>query len=382
MNNLRPQEAGSTTTIPYEESIRHRISLSPRIPQNFTFSSSYLSHPRKASASHRCHAEPTTPILQVEDVDDYSQPTVLLVKGQSPTSLLATSQSQKLPFQSMDFSETLALAETLSSAPLTPYLDVQQRSDSHSSEATRLSEIPRLPTPDFSSAHTIRFDSLHDVMHSASKQGLLRSSSKSTVRSSVSEYSIVDGASIRTVMSHTRSGANDRSSISSPLIERISRIKNRLKNSPVASYVLGIDEQRRASHQRPDSSASSRGSVTSSARFSDGSSDSGRATLLAAVDTTDKFTHKWPRPKAIKNMSSHRSAMATEDKLNLSPDILAAESDADIGLGMERVGRWNKFKWCLLLSVTTIFTYSVALLVYSILTWYQSKLHCSSDDAN
>ena len=49
------------------------------------------------------------------------------------------------------------------------------------------------------------------------------------------------------------------------------------------------------------------------------------------------------------------------------------EDDENLGLGMERVGYWTVHKWILAFSVLVVFTYSLSILIYSILTWYQSE---------
>ncbi|OCB85710.1 FMN-dependent alpha-hydroxy acid dehydrogenase [Sanghuangporus baumii] len=47
----------------------------------------------------------------------------------------------------------------------------------------------------------------------------------------------------------------------------------------------------------------------------------------------------------------------------------------DVGLGLERVGRWTTHKWVLFLSVLSVLGYSIAALVFAILTWYQTWDH-------
>ncbi|EMD39612.1 hypothetical protein CERSUDRAFT_150212 [Gelatoporia subvermispora B] len=42
------------------------------------------------------------------------------------------------------------------------------------------------------------------------------------------------------------------------------------------------------------------------------------------------------------------------------------------GLGLERIERWTIHKWCLLMSVGTVFVYGMAALVFSVLTWLQT----------
>ncbi|OCH87332.1 hypothetical protein OBBRIDRAFT_736360 [Obba rivulosa] len=42
------------------------------------------------------------------------------------------------------------------------------------------------------------------------------------------------------------------------------------------------------------------------------------------------------------------------------------------GLGLDRIDRWTIHKWCLILSVSTIFVYGIAGLVFSVLTWFQT----------
>ncbi|GBE85149.1 predicted protein [Sparassis crispa] len=91
-----------------------------------------------------------------------------------------------------------------------------------------------------------------------------------------------------------------------------------------------------------------------------------RPALLPSLSTTDRFTQKFPRPRSIRNptfeggRSGHKSAFA------------ATMLEEGEGLGIDRVDRWPTHKWCLVLSVSTVFVYGLAGLVCAIVTWWRT----------
>jgi hypothetical protein len=109
-------------------------------------------------------------------------------------------------------------------------------------------------------------------------------------------------------------------------------------------------------------SGSSVGSGTSVQSYcSKTSFRSGHRSLIPSIGTTTKFTHKWPKPQSLR-----------AGGLGLGNILEDGE-----GLGMDRVDRWTSFKWCLLISMTTVFAYGAAGLVCAIVTWFRGE-SCST----
>jgi hypothetical protein len=88
--------------------------------------------------------------------------------------------------------------------------------------------------------------------------------------------------------------------------------------------------------------------------------------LLPSISTTSKLTRKWPAPQTVKRRMRSRQP---QDALGLAALELAE------GLGVDRPERWTKHKWCLFFSVCTMYAYGGAGLVCAILTWFRGKSH-------
>lgn len=93
--------------------------------------------------------------------------------------------------------------------------------------------------------------------------------------------------------------------------------------------------------------------------------DSGKTYMVSGVQTTEKFTHRWPLPKTMSRVNSDYSPLDTAEPYE-SVESLAT------GFGFEYAGSWTIHKWFLFFSVLSVFAYSIVALVYSVLTWYQS----------
>ena len=100
--------------------------------------------------------------------------------------------------------------------------------------------------------------------------------------------------------------------------------------------------------------------------------DSGDGRPVQALRLTDKFTNKWPAPKNFKDPELQYQ----EGK----PGTAAAPLEKGQGLGLI-IAKWTIFKWCLLLSVMTVFAAGCAGLLIASMTWFNSKpvLSISSD---
>jgi hypothetical protein len=93
--------------------------------------------------------------------------------------------------------------------------------------------------------------------------------------------------------------------------------------------------------------------------------DSGHGRPVQALRITDKFTNKWPAPKNFKDPELQYK----EGK----PGTAAAPAlEEGQGLGLI-IAKWTIFKWCLLLSVMTVFAAGCAGLLVATMTWFNSK---------
>lgn len=101
--------------------------------------------------------------------------------------------------------------------------------------------------------------------------------------------------------------------------------------------------------------------------------DVGHSSLIQSIGATNKFTHKWPTPKPLSyesQLTKFKDVRSTGLHPNQSPSSALEDGQ---GLGSGYVGRWSTFKWCLLLSVTTVFAYGTAGLICALMTWFKSQ---------
>ncbi|KAJ7201762.1 tetraspanin Tsp2 family [Mycena rebaudengoi] len=112
------------------------------------------------------------------------------------------------------------------------------------------------------------------------------------------------------------------------------------------------------------SRSASRVCSEASERISSNSIDAGHRALIQGVGTTDKFTHKWPRPQSLRDL---------EERVGKSAGVTVLEALEDgRGLGMGSTKPWTGFKWCLFFSVCTVFAYGTAGLVCALMTWFRT----------
>jgi hypothetical protein len=102
--------------------------------------------------------------------------------------------------------------------------------------------------------------------------------------------------------------------------------------------------------------------------------DSGHRSLISSIGTTDKFTHKWPTPRSLRHGKSASEKRATGGV------ALGQILEDGQGLGMEKVDKWTSFKWCLLISVTSVFIYGGGGMAAAILTWFRGEHFLSHSD--
>lgn len=107
-----------------------------------------------------------------------------------------------------------------------------------------------------------------------------------------------------------------------------------------------------------------------------GSIDSGHRGLIPTIGTTPKFTHKWPRPGMLKYLDSQSTSLHYTSigiVASNSRGAAATSLEEGQGLGMSHIASWTTFKWLLLTSVMTVFTYGCAGLIMAIMTWFNGE---------
>jgi hypothetical protein len=213
-----------------------------------------------------------------------------------------------------------------SHVPLTPRPDVPSRTQSQSSHLTSASRISRLPTPDFVSPDP---NGRPYVFRSFLPRGL-------------------------SFLSFRRP----------PAAPFVSTTANSLTSFTNSHQHKGL--QRHESDTSESSYAQS-----SSSGYTSHSVDSGHRNIVQSVGTTEKFTHKWPKPRSLRYLDGGGNSKSRVD-VGLKGNV-ATTLEEGRGLGMNKVERWSTHKWCLLISVSTIFVYGAAGLACAILTWFRSK---------
>ena len=160
--------------------------------------------------------------------------------------------------------------------------------------------------------------------------------------------------------------------ISSPVITAGDTTGSPTPSLLVASERLGLlpcqpHNVLRSIADESTSSTQSAGSVTFAI-------DTGHNGLIPSIGTTNKFTHKWPTPKNVsyesplKNLKDVRPTTG----LHLTEPPASALEDGQ-GLGSSHTARWTAFKWCLLLSATTVLAYGATGLICALMTWSKSQ---------
>ncbi|TDL19743.1 hypothetical protein BD410DRAFT_830183 [Rickenella mellea] len=326
-----------------------------------------------------------------EPLDSYAninRPTINLVKPLPPTpppsqcALLESDDVSASSFQSPKYNSAAA-SNTFTPVPLSPRPEYPTRASSNVSEAsrhTRVSRISRLPSPDFTAPRNV---SQHlDFLSKQAGDDKLEHSESYLNRFATS----VGQIPVRKALSSSLGFLlpNSRTSTSSKQLHHhassmsqrgVAALKSLGHTISVSKYLPS-----RSRSSRKDSSASiyapsgkSDGGVS---HHSNSSVDSGRSSLLTLVGTTDKFTHKWPKPKGMRRTTRGRRKVSVNP--NNHNDSLYANLEGGagpgIGLGFEAVGHWTTFKWLLVISVSSVFVYGTAALVFALLTWYQTWL--------
>jgi hypothetical protein len=265
--------------------------------------------------------------------EERDEPTVFLVHSRAPSPLLPLLSDSASDADFPDVDQTILRVPhghepaILYAVPLTPRLDVSSRTASNYSSQTSASIISRLPTPDFTApARSHRSSNLSTILY----RGL-------------------------SFISFHRP----------PAVSFFS--------SSARSLTSFISKRPHSSRSESDKSGTSEVSSGKS-YYTSSSVDTGHTLLIPSIGTTEKFTHKWPKPRSLQHSSSRwGSKCAVDDKLSLGRSAVASALEDGQGLGMNRVDKWSLHKWCLIISVTSVFAYGAAALACAILTWFRSE---------
>lgn len=112
--------------------------------------------------------------------------------------------------------------------------------------------------------------------------------------------------------------------------------------------------------------------------------DAGSCTLADILpslqETSARFTHKFPWGANGSGMQFVRLNGEEEEKERSAVDAIGVSlsEGGEGGFGVEGVGRWNGFKWTLMLSVTSVFLMGLAALLVSLYTWFGAWSHAQA----
>lgn len=247
-------------------------------------------------------------------------------------------------------------AEPLDFVYLTPRPNLQDRAQTGASATTGITQIS-LPTPNYCAERRSSYGGVFDFFKIPirSSPGLLRQDTADSSESDVNsgQYS-------------GRQRQAPEKSQSSGSVSKFSVLKNYIRSVSFDGSGSSLRSHSSQSHRYQPFRTHSYADSTSSIRSLGSSVDSGKTHLLSGVCTTEKFTHKWPMPRALSRMNSGYS------RIDVAEPYESVESLAT-GFGFEYAGSWTTHKWFLFFSVLSVFIYSIIALVYSVLTWYQSK---------
>ena len=121
---------------------------------------------------------------------------------------------------------------------------------------------------------------------------------------------------------------------------------------------------------RSDSNYSTSSMGTSDISCCSNSIDSGRVFLIPSINTTGKFTDKWPKPRSFRTLSTDESGSTETKSLGPTEAVLLLD---DQGTLIKNDEKWTIQKWCLLLSVASVFVCGVACLTCVFMAWFRGK---------
>lgn len=140
---------------------------------------------------------------------------------------------------------------------------------------------------------------------------------------------------------------------------------------PSSAFMMVSPELRPQSvRSESNYSTSSMATISAVSRCSGNSVDSGHSSLISCINTTDKFTHKWPRPQSLRTLSTKDTDSTRTDPLTQTKAVSIEEGH---GFQTEICEKWTLQKWCLLVSVIIVLAYGIACLACTIMAWFRSE---------
>jgi hypothetical protein len=124
---------------------------------------------------------------------------------------------------------------------------------------------------------------------------------------------------------------------------------------------------RSVSNYSTSSMASAMSGVSSHSSYS---VDSGHSSLISGISTTSKFTHKWPRPRSFRILSTKDAGNPGTNRLSYTKEVLEEEGQ---DLQVDVCEKWTRHKWCLFVSVIIVLAYGIACLACAIMLWLRSE---------
>lgn len=198
--------------------------------------------------------------------------------------------------------------------------------------------------------------------HYALPPGLARASLRASSSSSASTSTTTSSPSQASVSPHTRCSSL-KSLQMSPLLKDVACLSNELTSTYSSGSPFNDSQYTLISPISSTSGSTFPPFLTSI--------DSGRTTLIPSLNTTARFTHRWPVSRALRTVPVIEQT--GKDRLPKSPsqtDISLLEVEQ--GLKMRTVReRWTPHKWCLLASVTIVFICGLVCLACAAMTWIQ-----------
>ena len=89
---------------------------------------------------------------------------------------------------------------------------------------------------------------------------------------------------------------------------------------------------------------------------------------LGTLSATDRLTQKFPVSTTVRGLSAEGAKAWAGSAASLGSALAQGK-----GLGRERIDRWTRHKWCLFLSVCTLFFSGTLGLVCVVFTWFKSE---------
>ncbi|KAH9480385.1 hypothetical protein JR316_0006983 [Psilocybe cubensis] len=103
--------------------------------------------------------------------------------------------------------------------------------------------------------------------------------------------------------------------------------------------------------------------------------DPGHSGLIPSIGTTNKFTNKWPKPTTLKSFEVlpkgskgvFIGAMGT-----FHTGTPALEKGQGAMTPNNPTPKWSAFKWCLFISIMSVFAYGTMTMITALMTWFNA----------